>query len=120
MALSFAVDRRDDIADVSRAVVSEKSKALKDSLDFTGFEDGNRPHGSADLLRSDELGFQARRPIFEQHVDHFAKIGRQLVERFTLRMRTRESRHVANKKPSFNIALDHGDERRLIARRDAS
>ena len=57
-------------------------------------------------LRADELTFEHRLAVFEQHLDHFAHVAVKLVERFALRMRTREAGHVANEQAGFGVAFD--------------
>jgi hypothetical protein len=58
-------------------------------------------------LRSDKLGFQAGFPIFKEHGENFMKILAELIQRFTLGVGPRETRHKADKKSGFRALLDY-------------
>src|SRR5205823_620084 len=49
--------------------------------------------------------------ILKQHFDNLHQVLPQLVERFPLRMCTRETRNIADKQPGISTALDHGSRR---------
>lgn len=54
-----------------------------------------------DQLRSDELGFDLRLPILQEHTHDFAEIRAQLVKRFRLRVGTRKTRDRADEETGF-------------------
>ena len=60
-----------------------------------------------DFLKANEVAFKNRCAIFQQHGDHFLKIGLQLFQGFRLAVGTRESRYVAHQEARFLAALNH-------------
>ena len=53
---------------------------------------------------------ELRIPVFQEHRDYFAEVLVQLIERFPLRVRTREARYVAHVEPSVRTLLDDSRE----------
>jgi hypothetical protein len=58
-------------------------------------------------LYSDKLGFQAGFPIFKEHGENFVEILAEFIQRFTLGVCPRETRHKADKKSGFRALLDY-------------
>ena len=54
----------------------DETESQKDCNDFARFKNGKVAHrsGDCDLLNSDELGFQLRLAVLQQHGDDFLKV----------------------------------------------
>jgi hypothetical protein len=63
-------------------------------------------------VRANEFGLT----ILEQHRDHLAKVGVQLVERRALAVRAGEAGNVADVEPGARAALDDGGAVRRLRR----
>jgi hypothetical protein len=59
-------------------------------------------------LGSDELGFQGRLAILEQHLDDFGQIPIQFFDRFALGMRTGKAGNISNVEARVGAPLDDG------------
>lgn len=75
-----------------------KTEPLKNRHHFPRFEDGWLRHPSVDLdgLNADEFRLDLPFVVLEQHLEHFPKVGIELVKRRALGMRSREPRNMAN------------------------
>lgn len=58
-------------------------------------------------LRPDELGFDLRFPIFEEHRQNFAKVRVQLIKRFGLRVRAGKAGDEADEEAGFGRPFDY-------------
>lgn len=90
-----------------------KPEPLQQRDDLAWLQDRPLPQGSSNLDRShiDELGLKHRLPVFEKHLDHFAKVLLKLVQVRRLRVGTRPARDVTDKKARFRIAFNDELER---------
>ena len=61
-------------------------------------------------LGSDKFNFKGRRAILQKHLDHFAQIQMQFIERFTLGVRTGKAGYISNQHASVRIAFDDRSE----------
>jgi len=85
---------------------------FQDSGDLTRLEDRDVTHlRDLDGLRSDELTFQLRLAVLEEHRDDLLQVRAQLVHADALRVRAWPSRDVAHEQTSIGVPLDDGSER---------
>ena len=59
-------------------------------------------------MRADKLGFEAGFSIFEEHGKNFVEIPAEFIQRFTLGMSPRKTRHKADKETGFRALFDYG------------
>ena len=80
---------------------------------------GRRPRAALTLscecqrVGSDKFGIQSRFAILQQHGDDLAQVVTQLIERFPLRMGSREPGDIPDQKPRCTIPLNDGLEIRF-------
>ena len=96
------------LPDLSEPVLLEQRDHL------SRFEDRELPHergsGDLDLLGTDELGFQARFPILQEHGDHLSKVLIEFIKGLGLAMGTWKSRHKADQEAGLGATLDDRGE----------
>lgn len=94
-----------------RAALADKNEAhcFQDATDLARLENWGLRHGlrrKSNALSADELSFQFRLTILQEHLDHFAEIALELLQRFTLRMRASEARNVTDIQASIGTSFD--------------
>ncbi len=100
---------RYEAACVNHAGELRKSQENKNGDDFGWFQDGSASHPSGDchILNPDELGFEFGLAIFKKHGNDLLKVLVEFIERLTLCIGPRESRHRTDKQPGLGASLDH-------------
>ena len=87
-----------------------KTQSKQRRHDFARLTPAVAASGNDKRLRSHKPGLERRHAIVRQHLDDFAQICIEFIERCALRMRTREARDVAHVKAGIGTLFDHCGE----------
>jgi hypothetical protein len=86
-----------------------KAQRVQNRDNFSRLQNPDAPHSVNDNgLRADELRFECRLAIIEQHCNYFSKVGVQLIERGTLAMRSRKAGNLTDEKVCVGAAFNYG------------
>jgi len=91
----------------------DKTQGIEDATDLAWLENGSSRHelrSDGDALGADKLGVQIGLAVLQKHLNHFAEIALQLVERLALGMRTGKTGDGTNVKPGSRTTLDDRSE----------